>query len=228
MNLGRSAVAMSLAGFAVVAGGCFSDFTGYAAAPTQCNPVALGTDSPAEFLSCRSGEACLFADATLSFDPAHTSCVAVRGDLPVGHACAASGECGRGKMCTNLGCTELCFAGDSCRDGERCLPSELAVAGRSVGYCPTAACAPLAPDSCADGCTIFSEGIAACRNGAGPGRRGSACSADTDCARDFACDTTQGRCTTYCRLGQSDCPKGKACLADGAVVGGIAYGTCAL
>jgi hypothetical protein len=231
----RAAIAVAIT-VSVVAGasGCITDYTGFAVRPTLCNPVGSGGDASRAYVSCGSEETCVFADESGNFNPTHTACFpSLATGSHVGQACEALNGCARGQACADDGCVTLCYVGDECAAGARCLPdpSGLSVAGRSVGQCAPPACEPAGDDACAIGCSFYADGHTACRGRAGSGASGSACASDIDCGAGLACDEGTSRCSTYCRVSGTDCPSGAACLTAGRAVmaiGGVSYGYCSL
>jgi hypothetical protein len=123
----------------LTATGCFVEYEGYAPRPTLCNPVGPGGEPSREYRACAVGEACIFADASGNYAATHTACYpAVDPSSATGQACDALNGCRQGQACTDVGCMELCYVGETCADGSACEgdPSgEPSVAGRAVGTC---------------------------------------------------------------------------------------------
>lgn len=202
-------------------------------AASSCNPVIGGTGGQG-LATCGADEVCIFTNGS-TFDATETGCYPiVNTGTSDGDACSTLDACGPGQACTNLGCQTLCWVGDACANGAACVAdtsTNLAVNGSAVGYCPPqSSCSLVGDSSCTNGCTPYSDGHAQCRATAGASAQGGVCTSDDDCAAGLACDDATKECTTYCRVGGSDCTSG-SCLTDGraaVVVDGVTYGYCSL
>ena len=203
------------------------------AASVACNPVIGGT-AGADLRACGADEVCVFATAS-GFSATQTGCFpVVSSQTNDGDPCSTLDACSQGQGCTNQGCQTFCYVGDTCANGASCVAdtsANLTVGGRSVGYCaPTTSCALVGDTACAYGCEPYSDGHAQCRASAGNSARGGACVSDNDCMGGLSCDDAEKRCTTYCRVGASDCATG-SCLTDARAavkVGDVAFGYCSL
>jgi hypothetical protein len=132
----------------LAATGCARDFDGYVAQPTMCDPVHPSASAPRDYVTCLDSQTCVFANATGdAFDANHTTCVDAPAEpTSLGDSCKYENDCSAGQACTDLGCVEQCWAGDSCADGSACIAFEpaLRVNGKAVGYCALPRLAALA------------------------------------------------------------------------------------
>jgi hypothetical protein len=218
----------------VAAVGCARDFDGYVAQPTMCDPVHPSASAPRDYVSCLDTQTCVFANAAGAFDANHTTCVdAPEERTSLGDSCQYANDCGAGQACTDFGCVEQCWAGESCADSSACIAfaPAMRVNGKAVGWCAPPSCDPAGNDCASGACSFYTTTATACALVTGSCKRGDACTTDGDCERGLACDDAAQRCSTYCRVDGNDCAKGKTCITDGEPpleLAGVRYGYCSL
>jgi len=222
-RLRRLVVGAVLLPTACVVGGCTAvvgaRFDEAIPPPTECDLLRPQTSDPRAFVHCDEASTC-----TANDDLTGTLCYPLRKSGEAGEACEYANDCAPGLACTDLlGCVPRCETGTTCDDGSECIAfePELAIGGRSFGFCPPPPCDPIHPTNPAPGlascsseqCRFVREDRTACFPTQRPARAtGAACDDDLDCAPSDSC--FDNVCTRICRLERDECGHDEVCVAD--------------